>query len=217
MINCNKRLHYIIFIVERDFLPKNGSNFTIEQQKTRSLISKSQLRILDAVRENVFLEFAILDKAYNDMGSGLPDLPPFNEDGELDYSDCPRPLQEEVIGLCAKGVLKIIDWEDDLLVNQFYDNIKSLLCCSNGTFGFSDYDCKGINDSIFGEGFLPDVFYKWMPLICKGDLSEALTLLSQHELHVDISPIKFLLKAIVYSVKVKSVSLCDALSRDPVY
>lgn len=70
MINCNKRLHYIIFIVERDFLPKNGSNFTIEQQKTRSLISKSQLRILDAVRENVFLEFAILDKAYNDMSSG---------------------------------------------------------------------------------------------------------------------------------------------------
>lgn len=207
-----------VLYVPPNFLPKEGCNFTAEQQYIRSLIPKHELRVLDIVRENVFLHYTTLERADNAASKNLFGIPPNrDEQGLPDYSDCPRPLEDELSGLFSKGALTQIKWDDNLLVKQFYDNISSLQCRANGVLNFSDYDRRKNRDEMFGEGFLPDVFYKWITTFCKANLSESLNLLQQSELPDRNTPLTFLLKAIVYSVKVGSISLYDPLSNEPIY
>lgn len=213
--------------VSRAFLPTNAENYTEIQKATRALLSVNQLEILSCIQNHIFMSLDGLEMLYNIMGSDLPELPPINEDGELDYSGCPKPFSTEILSLTANGAIRIVDWDDDLSVKLFYEDIKDLSCYAF----FSDkeeadsqkkqikYIMKGENlTTLFcNTSCSEETFKKWIGVLCQGTVQEVFDLLSKYSFGINQSQRNFVLKVLVHFVFTDSMMLCDASFINPIY
>lgn len=211
----------------REFLSKNSGSDAAKHQSVRKLIPQNQLEILNFIQNSIFSSFSQLEAIYNIVCADLPELPPLNEQGELDYSSCPRPFLEEMLSLTSKGIVGLIDWDDEFSIQLFANDIKALTCYAYFSVKEeSDTQKEHIarimhKDNIRGLfeniSCTPENFKNWAGVLCQGTVAEVFELLSTHNFGICPEQRNFILKAILYLVVTDSMMLCDRSFTNPIY